>query len=654
MQKNNDNRLLLIIIDGLGFNPTTSKKIIVKVWDNLSSIEKSELLYLYNKNNLDENLYLAPLYPISSEVFDENHTLDFMNNNLEKIVNIRSEFPKSLLNKINKKIYDISEEYKYVPWASKCDNLAEIRNNNYSIPTKASGIWVGYEDIKPTVQGNSETGHQQIGNLSLASQIPLEISESIKNKSFYENSNLNSCINKAIQNNTKINFSFLLSGTKGSNGRVHSAWNHLEAFLKLVFIQHKLPPEKLQMQAILDGRDSGNFSSVKNSDEEEGFLYKLKNLLEKYKAIESLCWIVGRSSAMDRDFREEAAYSDFMHLTGKKFQPAKSVSDVISFIKSCHLSGTNDQSIPPISILRNNKKVPIIDTNDSFINLNFRSDRQRIKTAWLSDSKKYLLNEAKNRGKNWKADWLEHGLKLNICTIAEYDPYFEEKSHVKVAYKTEPLDDNLLYQWKSLTQNKTYALIGESVKASHVGYFIRGRREKIEDTVEYRKIIPSHSVSDGVNSDTDFFLFPEMRNNEITDEVISTIESTGHNLIICNLASTDMIGHCMPEKYEEAKIAYKSVEKSIRSMLEAAKAKNIPIIITSDHGNIEDLDSSHSANEILTTIILNKKTKLSHFPARLYDIGPTILEIFGIKNPTKNKLNRDKKFLGKSIITLLN
>ena len=54
-----------------------------------------------------------------------------------------------------------------------------------------------------------------------------------------------------------------------------------------------------------------------------------------------------------------------------------------------------------------------------------------------------------------------------------------------------------------------------------------------------------------------------MRNKEITQEVLNEINSTNHNLIICNLASTDMIGHCLPEKYEEAKIAYKSVEKSI-------------------------------------------------------------------------------------------
>ena len=650
MNENNENRLLLIITDGLGFNPTTSEKILIKVWDNLSSIEKNQLLDLYKKNNLDQSLYLAPLYPVSSEIFNENHNLGYMISTIEKITKIRSKIPILILKKINEKIYSISEEYKYVPWASNCNNLAEIRNNNHSIPTKASGIWVGYEDITPTVQGNSETGHQQIGNLTLANQIPLEISESIKNKSFYENTSLNSCINKAVQNNTKINFSFLLSGTNGSNGRVHSAWNHLEAFLKLVFIEHKLPPEKIQMQAILDGRDSGNFASIKNSDEEEGFLYILKSLLDKYEAIKSLCWIVGRSSAMDRDFREEAAYSDFLHLTGKKYHAAKSFSDVVSFIESQHLSGTNDQSIPPISILRDDKKAPIIDTNDSFINLNFRSDRQRIKTAWLSDSKKYLFNEAKSRGKNWKADWLEHGLNLNICTLAEYDPYFEKESRVKVAYKTNPHEDNLLYQWKNLTQNKTYALIGESVKSAHVGYFIRGRREEVKDKIEFRKIIPSHSVNEGVKSDTDFYLFPEMRNKEITKEVLNLINSTNHNLIICNLASTDMIGHCLPEKYEEAKLAYRSVEKSICSMVEVAKTNNIPIIITSDHGNIEDHDSSHSANEILTTIILNKKTKLSHFPARLYDIGPTILEIFGIKNPTKNKLNRDKKFLGKSMI----
>ena len=103
MNENNDNRLLLIITDGLGFNPSTSEKIIIKVWDNLSSIEKNQLFNLYKKNNLDQSLYLAPLYPISSEIFNENHNLGFMISILEKITKIRSEIPTSLLKKINKK-----------------------------------------------------------------------------------------------------------------------------------------------------------------------------------------------------------------------------------------------------------------------------------------------------------------------------------------------------------------------------------------------------------------------------------------------------------------------------------------------------------------------------------------------------------------------
>ena len=67
--------------------------------------------------------------------------------------------------------------------------------------------------------------------------------------------------------------------------------------------------------------------------------------------------------------------------------------------------------------------------------------------------------------------------------------------------------------------------------------------------------------------------------------------------------------------------------------MEVAKTNNIPIIITSDHGNIEDVAHLIVLMKF-TTIILNKKTKLSHFPARLYDIGPTIRDLWD-KKPYK-------------------
>ena len=100
-------------------------------------------------------------------------------------------------NEIRSKIRLVSEKYQYIPWASKNEILEDIRNKHYSRPTHAAGVWVGYEDMDPTVQGNSETGHQQIGNLAIAPQIPMFICQSIKNKSFYSNTQLTKTIDHA-------------------------------------------------------------------------------------------------------------------------------------------------------------------------------------------------------------------------------------------------------------------------------------------------------------------------------------------------------------------------------------------------------------------------------------------------------------------------
>ena len=63
--------------------------------------------------------------------------------------------------------------------------------------------------------------------------------------------------------------------------------------------------------------------------------------------------------------------------------------------------------------------------------------------------------------------------------------------------------------------------------------------------------------------------------------------------------------------------------------------------ITSDHGNIEDDTSTHSVNDVLTTVI---RADISHgnpsagvaipvFQARLFDIAPTVLGLLGLTLP---------------------
>ena len=62
--------------------------------------------------------------------------------------------------------------------------------------------------------------------------------------------------------------------------------------------------------------------------------------------------------------------------------------------------------------------------------------------------------------------------------MAEYDAEFEMRYEVKVAFPITPHQLNLFSHWDRLTDDSDlYLLVAESVKASHMGYFVRGRRE---------------------------------------------------------------------------------------------------------------------------------------------------------------------------------
>ncbi len=141
------------------------------------------------------------------------------------------------------------------------------------------------------------------------------ISQSIKNKSFYSNTQLTKTIDHATNFGKNINISFMLSGKTGQDGHIHSSWNHLEALLELLFIEKKIPPKKVQIHAVLDGRDSSPFGSVNNTSSIGNYLDLLKELLNNYEAEQCLAWVIGRSIAMDRDYREDLAKTNYELIT---------------------------------------------------------------------------------------------------------------------------------------------------------------------------------------------------------------------------------------------------------------------------------------------------------------------------------------------------
>jgi bisphosphoglycerate-independent phosphoglycerate mutase (AlkP superfamily) len=91
-------------------------------------------------------------------------------------------------------------------------------------------------------------------------------------------------------------------------------------------------------------------------------------------------------------------------------------------------------------------------------------------------------------------------------------------------------------------------------------------------------------------------------------------------------------------------------------MVEAAKNAGSYMVITSDHGNIEDDTSAHSVNDVLTTIIRPDGAELvvgiPVYQARLFDVAPTVLELIGASQVRKDAAPSapPERFVGRPLV----
>ncbi len=636
-------KTLLIVIDGSGLDRARTRQIAEATWDELESPDKKAIVEAaehvsraYSDCPVDAgSLAKLSLYPTRAEALDGGMETPRAKALLAAISDItqRPETQAPLL-RARQHLQRTAREMRYVPWAANAPGAPRLRNAHVTVPTSAAGEWAGFEPLDPPVQGNSETGHQQIGNLVMAPQLPLEISNAIDSGAFFENRVLRTAIEHGAKPACALNVAFMLSGTGGSDGRVHSAWNHLETFLELVFARIGLRPRQVRIQAILDGRDSPPRASLEQQNGVGGYLDKLESLLSRYSATESLAWVVGRSIGMDRDYREVNARADYLLLTAGEGLHVDGFDGVRRAVAEAHRNGLTDQDVPPIVVRGPDQVVRHVGPGHAFVNMNFRSDRQRSKIASLAGASEFLRSEGKRRNRDWKLDWLKPLPGLHVCGMAEYHPEFATNHGVTVAFPTLPHRENLLGLWDKVMPGERYLLVAESIKAPHMGYFLRGRREEpATGGIEDRIIIPSAGESEGIRSDTDFYKMPHMRNPEVAETVVDNLASNRYKLICCNLSSTDMLGHLLPERFEEAISAYESTDSSIGRMTEAARRHGWSTVITADHGNIEEDGPAHSANDVLTTIIPPTGTfeysPRPTYQARLFDVAWIISRLLG-------------------------
>lgn len=465
-----------------------------------------------------------------------------------------------------------------------------------------SGRCVGLPDGQ---MGNSEVGHLNMGAGRIVHQDLTRIDQAIVDGDFFKNPVLTQAIEQAVGNNKAIHILGLLSP-----GGVHSHEDQIAALVELA-ARHRA--SKVYIHAFLDGRDTPPQSA-------ESSLIHLMKQCETLNCGKIIS-IIGRYYAMDRDKRWERVQKAYDLLT--LGQAEYFAIDPLQGLKQAYARGETDEFVKATSIQAHGTAVPItIHDNDTVIFMNFRADRAREITQAFIDT--HFTGFTR---KSWP--------KVNFVTLTEYDSTFK----TPIAYPSDSL--NHIFGEYISELGLTQLRIAETEKYAHVTFFFNGGIEKPYPG-EDRILIPSPKVAT-------YDLQPEMSAPEVTDRLVEAIHSEKYDVIICNFANPDMVGHTgnLPAAIK----AIEAIDTCLGKIITALKSVGGEAIITADHGNAELMFNEkthqpHTAHthELVPLVYFGRNATITKANGILSDIAPTLLYLMDLQKP--------KEMTGQSLLQI--
>ena len=454
----------------------------------------------------------------------------------------------------------------------------------------ASGPSVGLPDSQ---MGNSEVGHMHIGAGRTISQDFTRINAAIDNGSYADNRVFINTINDLKHRGHALHIMGLLSP-----GGVHSHENHLFAFLKLCA---QLKFSNVFLHLFLDGRDTSPQSALHS-------LTRLNQLLHEYP-VATICSITGRYYAMDRDHRWQRMEPVYNLLTAAPSEVKYSTAE--DAVNHFYQQNIYDEFIPPTQIGSGRA----ISDGDSVFFFNFRADRARQLTQAFIDP---------------TFDGFPRKALPKLAGFVSMTSY-SKQLHTDVAFPTVALQNTLgeVIAKHGLRQLR----LAETEKYAHVTFFLNGGSEQVF-AKEERILIHSPAVAT-------YDLQPEMSAPELTKIIVAAIEEKTYDVIICNYANADMVGHS--GDFSATVKAIEAIDDAMRSIAGALQTFGGQLIITADHGNAECMydNATHQAHTAHTTgpvpflYVGDNAWHAKITNGSLIDIAPTVLTLLGITPPVE-------------------
>ena len=139
---------------------------------------------------------------------------------------------------------------------------------------------------------------------------------------------------------------------------------------------------------------------------------------------------------------------------------------------------------------------------------------------------------------------------------------------------------------------------------------------------------------------TTYDLKPEMSALEVTNTLEAAVASKKYDVVICNLANADMVGHT--GDFAATVAAIETLDSCLARISLACKNYGMEILITADHGNAEQMSdqkegagsephTAHTNNAVPLVYIGRKAGAIDG--ASLVDIAPTLLSLMGLAAP---------------------
>ena len=457
---------------------------------------------------------------------------------------------------------------------------------------KGSGAEVG---LPAEQMGNSEVGHLNLGAGRVVYQEYTRVSRSIKTGSFFKNGTLIESVEIAKANNKAVHVLGLLSP-----GGVHSHEEHIHAMCQLAVEQGV---ENVYLHAFLDGRDTAP-RSAKDS---------IEAMQEKFTELGhgQFASIIGRYYAMDRDHRWPRIQSAYELITeGKGEFQAESA---MAALDNAYERDETDEFVKATAIVPEGGKAVTVEDGDVVIFMNYRSDRARqITRPFIED--------------DFDAFERKRVPKLGCFTsLTEYNSDYD----IPVAYPAERLN-NVFGEYISQLGLRQLR-IAETEKYAHVTFFFNGGREEPFE-FEDRILVPSPNVAT-------YDQQPEMNAIKLTDNLVEAIEGGKYDVIICNYANPDMVGHS--GNFDAAVKAIETIDDCLARLLVSIEKAGGEMLITADHGNAEmmfnkETGQPHTAHTInpVPFVYYGRDAKMASSGA-LSDVAPTMLYLMGIEQPSE-------------------